>query len=170
MFQKIKRPRAILAVYADGFGLSHAILNNPKALVAWGLKRATGDKNMACLREFVKLLSLVKPDVVVLEDIPHSQKKQRSRIYKLIAAITEAAINQDIPVHFYSRKQIQEAFAGKGAKTKHQISTTIGEVFSKLKSSVPPKRRPWEPEQTAISYFTAISLALTHFHFLPNPD
>jgi len=170
MFQKIRRPRTVLAIHADGFGLSHATFNNPKTILAWGLKRATRDKNMSCLRQFVKLLSLVKPDIVVLEDIPHSQKKQRSRVYTLISAMTEVAIERDCPVRFYSRKQIQEAFALKGASTKHEISSVIGDMFPKLKSAVPPKRKPWEPEPIATSYFTAASLALTHFHFLPRPD
>ncbi len=122
---------------------------------------------MACLREFVKLLNLVKPDVVVIEDIPHSQKKQRSRVYTLIAAMTETAIDQGFPIHFYSRNQIQDAFATKGAKTKHDIATVIGDMFPKLKGDVPSKRKPWEPEKPATSYFTATSLALTHFHFTP---
>lgn len=170
MFQKIKRPRTVLAVYADGFGLSHAVLANPKTLTAWGLKRAAKDKNMSCLREFVKLLSLVKPDVVVLEDIPHSQNRQRSRVYKLITAMTETAIEQNFPIHFYSRKQIKEAFADKGVETKHQIATKIGDMFPKLQPDVPAKRKPWEPEKPEISYFTAVSLALTHLHFLPLSD
>ncbi len=170
MFQKIRRPRTVLAVYADGFGLSHAVLTNPKALTAWGLKRATKDKNMTCLREFVKLLSLVKPDVVVLEDIPQSQKKKRARVYELISAMTGTAIDQGHPIHFYSRKQIKEAFADRGVETKHQIATTIGDMFPKLKHEVPTKRMPWESEKPALSYLTAVSLALTHLHFLPHSD
>jgi len=165
MFHKIKRGRTVLAVYPNGHGLGYAVFANPDTLSAWGLKRAASDKNMVCIRKFVRLLNMAKPKEVILEDIPKDQEARRPRVADLIVSIAQIAMAQGCTVHFYSRSQIREAFHTRAAHSKHEIATAIGSVLPQLARLVPPKRKLWETEPLAMSYFSAASLALTHFHF-----
>lgn len=165
MFHHFKRGRTTLAIYPNGYGFGYTVFHNPDTLSAWGVKRASGDKNTVCVRKFIQLLTMVKPADIILEDIPKKQEKRRARVADLIVTMAQMAMAQGCEVHYYSRDRIKEAFETRHAFTKHEIATAIGSMLPKLRSQVPPKRKPWEGEPLALTYFCAASLALTHFHF-----
>jgi len=66
-----------------------------------------------------------------------------------------------MPVRFYSRDQVRQAFAPFGAVTKEAIADVIGKQIPTLARLVPPHRKPWTSEHARMGVFDAAALALT---------
>jgi len=160
--------QSFLAVFPTDCGFGYTRCYDALRFTEWGLERASGDKNTVCVRKFIRLINLHKPTDIILEDIPREQEHERPRTSKLIIALAQISMSQGCTVHFYSRAQIREAFHTHHAFTKHEIATAIGRIVPELQSAVPPKRKVWESDSLAMPFFSAISLALTHFHFEPD--
>ncbi|WP_262692485.1 hypothetical protein [Kordiimonas aestuarii] len=164
MYQHQSTDRITLAIYPNGPGFGFALFRNTDAILAWGVKRAAGDKNKVCVRKFIRLLNKSHPTDIVLEDIPREQEHRRPRVADLIISLAQISMAQGCEVHFYSRAQIREAFQTRHAFTKQEIAEAVGAIIPNLTHLVPPHKKPWEVEHKAMSYFSAASLALTHFH------
>jgi len=163
-----KGDRITLSLYPNDRGFGYAVCRGINTVCYWGTKRSTGDKNKVCARKFVQLLNQYRPKDVVLEDIPKEQEPRRPRVADLIISLAQISMAQGCTVHFYSRAQIRDAFQTHNAFTKQEIAEAIGAIVPELKKQIPPKRRLWETEPMAMAYFSAASLALTHFHFDQN--
>src|SRR5713101_2362978 len=98
VFQQDARVLAIDPYY-QGFGF--AVLEGTGSLIAWGMRKATKDKNARCLTEIAKLISRYRPEVVALEDYAGRRSHQSARVLELIAGIEAlAAKNEILTCHF----------------------------------------------------------------------
>lgn len=159
-----KYGQLVLAVFPTRIGFGFALYKGT-SIQDWGIKWATKDKNKVCVRKFVKLINLYKPEILVLEYIPEEAADHRPRTTELNHALGQIAKAQGIRLFRYSRDEIRKTFEVNGAKTKQKIAEVVGHMTPELQSLVPPPRKIWQPEADAMTYFSAASLALTHFHF-----
>ncbi|MFC3051401.1 hypothetical protein [Kordiimonas pumila] len=158
-----KGPDLLLTVFPTRIGFGYSVHSSADTLLDWGIKWATEDKNKVCTRKFITLINYYKPASLVLEEIPSDVVEARPRVADLIRSLASIAATQNIRVYLYSRDQIREAFNPFGATTKHEIAGKTAEALPILSSLVPPKRKLWDPEPAAMSFFSAASLGLTHY-------
>jgi hypothetical protein len=58
---------------------------------------------------------------------------------------------------------VRPHYAERGAKNKDEIARMIAKRFPELRSSLPPRRKPWMPEDERMATFDAAALALAAF-------
>lgn len=160
------RGQRVLAVYPTRIGFGHALYKND-TLENWGIKWAAKgeEKNKVCVRKFKGLIEQVRPDILILEYIPDEIAERRPRVAELNNALGQIARMHYIKLFRYSRNEIKQAFEKYGITTKQEIAKKIGDMTPELQSLVPPPRKLWDPEPDAMTYFSAVSLILTYFHF-----
>ena len=73
------------------------------------------------------------------------------------AAQEFAAEGQDVPL-----TSVYRAFAGTRAGTKYGIATALVPAFPELMVGLPPKRKPWQTEDSRMSIFDAVALGLAY--------
>ena len=155
----------VLAVDPYYQGFSFAVLEGASSLIAWGMRKATEDKNARCLREIDKLMARYRPEVVALEDYASRRSHRSERVEELIAGIKALAAENGVPTRHFSRAEVREAFAPLGARTKDQIAAATAGRFPELALRLPPPRKFWKPEHYAMSLFDAMAWAWAFFHF-----
>ena len=160
------RGQRVLAAYPTRIGFGYALYKGD-ALEDWGIKWAAKgeEKNKVCVRKFKQLIEGCRPDILILEYIPDELNERRKRVAELINALGQIARINHIKVFRYSRGEIKQTFEQYGITTKQAIAEKIGDMTPELQSLVPPPRKLWDPEPDAMTYFSAVSLILTYFHF-----
>lgn len=145
-----------LAVTPSTRGFGFAVLEGGK-LVDWGVKAVTGDKNPRSLTKVEELLTFYQPTCLVLED-PNSSR-HAPRIRKLHTQLVRLAGKH--PVKVLTRAQVRRAFFAEGHGTNHELAVQLAARFpEELGSRLPPKRRPWQSEDSRMSIFAAVALAV----------
>lgn len=147
--------------FRDGFGF--AVLEGPEQLIDWGVKRVNKTKNPNCLCKIESLIEHYQPNVIVLEDCKGSRRSLR--VQELIRKIMRLASKKKITCRSFSRSKIGKVFSQSSVLTKYQIASIIAEKFPELVPHVPPVRKPWMSEDSRMSIFDAVALALTFCFF-----
>jgi hypothetical protein len=145
----------------DGFGF--AVLEGPEQLIDWGVKRAKQAKNPNCLLKIESLIEHYQPEVIALSDCKDSRRSLR--VQKLIREIMQLSSRKKITCRSFSRSSIGQAFSQSGVLTKYQVATTIAEQLPELVPYMPHVRKPWMSEDSRMSIFDAVALALMFFYF-----
>jgi|ERR1044071_3479004 Holliday junction resolvasome RuvABC endonuclease subunit len=158
----------VLAIdpYTQGFGF--AVLEGPKGLIDYGIKKVRGNKNSACLRKLANLIECYQPAVIVLENTTGRGSRRCLRVQELTQEILRLAFNKRIKAQRFSRVQIGNAFSLSGAFTKHQIASSIAKELPELALRLPPARKLWMHEDERMTIFDAVALAWTFFLRKPN--
>ena len=144
-------------------GLGFALLEGPHRLIDWGVKSARFNKDARCLAKTRELLQHYRPEVVVLEDCAGSRRA--ARVQRLIGRIVRSNKRKKVTTRCFPRTKVKEAFATANGGTKHDIAFAIVERLPELAPHFPPRRRAWMSEDPRMSFFDAIALAMTFFHF-----
>jgi Holliday junction resolvasome RuvABC endonuclease subunit len=154
----------VLALYPNSRGIAFVVFEGAQSLVDWGI-RVTRHKNEQhrCLSALADLFVLYQPAMLILENMASVRARRSRRIRSLNAEIAERALQLHMPVHFYSRDQVRQAFVPFGASTKEAIANEIAEQVPALARLVPPPRKPWTSEHARMGVFDAAALALTFF-------
>jgi len=155
-----KYPR-ILAIspFYDGFGF--ALIEGLNTLADWGIRHVNGDKNASCVAKIKELIVRYQPYVIALEDTSHRSVRRSPRIRALTKKIILLAKKHDVRVMCFSREQVAKAFFPDGHATKYNVAQKVAEKFSdELGFRLPPKRRPWQSEDSRMNIFDAVALAL----------
>jgi hypothetical protein len=157
----------ILAMYPNSRGVGFVVFEGTQSLIDWGL-RVTRHKHeqYRYLSAIGDLFVLYQPAMILLENMAAAGARRSERIRNLNAKIAERALALHMPVRFYSRDQVREAFAPFRAVTKEAIADVIGKQIPELARLVPPPRKPWNSEHARMGVFDAAALALT---FLATP-
>jgi len=161
-----QRGQRVLAVYPTRIGFGFALYKN-ETLEDWGIKwAAKGEaKNKTCVRKFKGLIEQLRPETLILEYIPDEIAERRPRVAELNNALGQIARMSNIKLFRYSRAEIKQAFEKYAITSKQEIAEQIGDMTPELHSLIPPPRKLWDPEPDAMTYFSAVSLVLTYFHF-----
>lgn len=158
----------VLAIYATRRGIAYALFEGPFVLVDWGLNDARRlNKNARCLKSIAKLIEMFHPDAVVVEDCDEPNSRRSNRIRRLNRGIETWTAKWDLATYRYSRGQIRQTFASRGATTKDGIAAAIAADFPELELRRPPERKPWMSEDHRMGLFDAVALALTFFRLFP---
>jgi hypothetical protein len=154
----------ILAMYPNSRGVAFVVFEGTQSLVDWGL-RVTRYKHeqYRYLSAIGDLFVLYQPATLLLENMAAAGARRSERIRHLNAKIAERALALHIPVRFFSRHQVRQAFAPYGVVTKEAIADAIGKQVPALARFVPPPRKPWTSEHARMGIFDAAAMALTFY-------
>ncbi len=156
----------VLSIDPHPRGFGYAVFEGPARLVDWGTKDVRKDKEQVALHKIDRTGPGIpargdrrrglRPREVSAQ--PQSQAAHRKhsrrgpRVRRRRATLPLAAVYR--------------AFAGAGAGTKYGIATALVRAFPELMVRLPPKRKPWQSEDSRMSIFDAVALGLTYFRTL----
>jgi len=152
----------MIAIHPNTAGFGYVILNEKGEILDYGVVSIRPVQNDKCLARIKEIGCYYQPKILILEDSKNSNKSER--IKELIERICDSGKDK-IKIYQYSREQIKDTFDLFGARNKYEISKKISEAYPQLKSKLPDKRKPWEPENYYQGIFDALALVLTH-HYL----
>lgn len=153
----------VLALYPNSRGIAFVVFEGAQSLVDWGIRVTRHkDEQHRYLSAIADLFVLYQPAMLVLENMASVGARRSERIRSLNATIAQHALQLHMPIHFYSRDQVREAFAPFEAVTKEAIANAIGKQVPALERLVPPPRKPWTSEHARMGVFDAAALALTY--------
>lgn len=151
----------MITIYPNTLGFGYVILNEKGEILDYGLTSIRPVQNDKCLTKIKEIVCYYQPHILILEDYKNSIKSQR--IKELIKRISTCT-NDDIKIFQYTREQVKDTFELFGARNKYEISKKISEAYPQLKTKLPNKRKPWEPENYYQGIFDAMALVLTHHY------
>lgn len=149
----------LIAVYPNTTGFGHVILNEKGEILDFGITSIRPVKNEKCLEKIIEVVTYFQPSILILEDYEKSVKSER--VKELIKEISNC-VTKGIKVFKYTRVQVKDTFELFGARNKYEISQKISEIYPELKTKLPNKRKPWEPENYYQGLFDAMALVLTY--------
>jgi Holliday junction resolvasome RuvABC endonuclease subunit len=162
-YEPIPRDR-VLAIDPVSRGFGFVVLEDePLQLVDWGVRNCAKQDEFACAHSLRRMLARYEPTTVVIEDAREARTLRSVALEAFLASVADALAGQSIKVRSYSRREVRKAFTSTGAVTKEQIARVLIQRFPELRGKEPPHRNVWESEDTRMSIFDALSLALTHF-------
>lgn len=166
-----RRHNLVLVIYPQTSGFAFAVFEGWLAPVDWGVRHSHGtEKNARCVKCITSLFNYHSPDVLVLQDTSERGTRRAARIRELNSLIAEVAELFGVAVRSYSRQQVLECFAHRGATTKQMIAETIAKHVPALRLYVPPARKRWANEHSHMGIFDAAALAWAFFHLTGDSD
>ena len=137
------------------------MLEGQETLVDWGVKTVEGDKNAQSLAKVKKLITHYRPGTLVLEDASAKSSRRSPRIRTLARQIVKMAATLKVSTKLFSRDHVMKTFITDGQGTKHLLAEIMAKRFpAQLGLQLPPKRKPWMSEDSRMSIFDAVALAL----------
>ena len=162
--KKAEIHKLALAIDPTSRGFGFALFEGPQTSLDWGVTDIRSQKNVVSFERIKKLISFYQPEVLILEDCSQTESRRCQRIHDLIDNIEKFTQSQKIPVVKYSPSRVQEVFSFFDVRTKHQIAEKICEWLPELSPRIPPKRKPWMPEDPRMAIFDAVALILTYYY------
>lgn len=144
-------------------GFGYAVFEGPARLVDWGTRDIRKDKEQVTLHKIEELVRLYRPTVIVVEDCGHRKSRRNPRVRRLTERILVAAGAFGVEGRSLPLAVVYRAFAGTSAGTKYGIATALVRAFPELMVRLPPKRKPWQSEDSRMSIFDAVALGLAYF-------
>jgi hypothetical protein len=166
MKETLYRQLRVLAIDPHPRGFGYAVFEGPGTLVDWGTKDIRQDKERIALRKIEELVRLYLATVIVVEDCAHRKSRRNPRVRQLAERILAAAREFAVEARAVPLTAVYRTFAGTGAGTKYGIAKALVRAFPELLVRLPPKRKPWQTEDSRMSIFDAVALGLTYFRSL----
>jgi hypothetical protein len=160
------RELRVLAIDPHPRGFGYAVFGGPLCLLDWGTKDVRQDKERVALERIGELVRRYLPTVIVVEDCAHGKSRPNARVRQLTQRILVAARDSAVEGRAVPRAAVYRNFAVTGAGTKYGIATALVRAFPELMVRLPPKRKPWQTEDSRMSIFDAVALGLTYFRSL----
>lgn len=155
-----KTPGVVLAIQPTTVGMGFALLSRPQQLVDWGYCDVRFNRVKRICSKTDRLIEQYQPSVLVLPDRSNARVKgTRSERYH--EALTQLALERDLPITYYAREQIAEAFQ---ASSKDERARLIAKYLPELRPDLPPRRRCFDREHHQMQMFDSVGLALTYFY------
>lgn len=151
----------IMSVYINTIGFGYVVLNNGEIL-DYGIVTVRPVQNDKGFSKVNEIGEYYQPSILILEDYKNSNKSER---VKILTKRIYDNWKDKVKICRYSRQQIKDTFQIFGARNKFEIGRKIVEIYPQLKTKLPDKRKPWEPENYYQGIFDAMTLVLTH-HYL----
>lgn len=158
-----QRARLVLAVSPSVYGFGFALFEGARSPIDWGVRYIKSRAHRENLTKVRSLMNWYDPDVLVIEDEKRSFRRSQ-RIHLLLRDIARLGARDGIEICRLSRRDVAECFGRFGGVKKRDIALTIVQALPDLKGSLPPRRRPWQPEHPRERLFEAVALALTYFY------
>lgn len=158
-------PFLVLGVYPTSRGFGWACFDGPFTLFESGLYTVHKDKNAACLKKVEALLERLAPETLVLEAFDKGSSLRSTRIRRLSLSIVSLAADRGLDLAVFKKTDVQAAFAGVGARTRHEIALAITRHLPALAHRAPKDRKNGDSEDKRLAIFNAAALVLTHYHY-----
>jgi hypothetical protein len=149
----------LIAIYPNTLGFGYVVLDDKGEILDYSMVSIRPVQNKKCLDRIHEMVLYYQPQILILEDYKKSNKSERIR--KLLKNICDYG-QDSFRIFKYSKEQIKNTFEVFGARNKYEISKKIAEAYPQLKTKLPDKRKPWEPENYYQGIFDALALILTH--------
>ena len=157
------RELRILSIDPHPRGFGYAVFEGPARLVDWGTKDIRRDKERMALDKVEELVRLYRPVLIVVEDCVDGRSRRSARVRRLTKRILDGASALGVERRTLPIAAVYRTFAGTGAGTKYGIATALVRAFPELMVRLPPKRKPWQSEDSRMSIFDAVALGLAYF-------
>jgi len=155
-----------LGIHPTARGFGWAVLDGPFSAFDHGLFTTTGrDKNHRCIARLDRLIDEFAPEVLILESFDKESSMRSERIRELCLSIVNLAADRGVSIAVYRRSDVQEAFAGVGARTREEVAAATLRNLPMLDARRPEKPAPGDGEDKRMAIFTAAALVLTWYHF-----
>jgi len=162
MNQKKNEKVRVLAVAPTNRGFGYVVLEGQGEILAFGCKKARGDKkNQQVLVQVGKLADQWLPDVLALQDVHTKESRRAPRIKKLHRQLRQFAQSRTVKVVQFSARQLREIIVNDPKGTRHEMAADIARQFpNELAETLPPKRRACDEEDERMSIFDASALVI----------
>lgn len=155
-------PRRILAIspYYRGFGF--VVVGTDRRLIGYGMKRSgRTDKRERFIQQVTQLMQYYQPTAIVVEDWTAPECRRARWICELLQELRELATHEQIPLQRFSRSEVKATIVPHRKRvTKHQVARVLVSLYPELAHKQPPVRKPWMGEDTRMSLFDALALAV----------
>jgi RNase H-fold protein (predicted Holliday junction resolvase) len=152
----------VLAVDLSTRGFGYAVFEAPQMLVDWGTKDIRQDKERITLQKIGELLRRYEPSVLVVEDCARGAATRTARTARLTEQMLAVARTQGVSGCAVPRAVVYRNFSQVDARTKYEIALALTRKFPALVLRLPPKRKPWQSEDSRMSIFDAAAFGLTY--------
>lgn len=152
----------VLAVDPTAHGFGYALFEGPRRLVDWGTTDIRGNKHAAALKKTEELVRRYQPAVLVVEDCGHARSRRSPRVRLLTGQMLDAARRCGAKGYALPIVASYQQFSKQGAHTKYDIASALAREFPALTLRLPPKRKPWQSEDSRMSIFDAAALGYTY--------
>lgn len=157
MMEKPFKNLRVMAIAPSSRGFGFVIFDGHDVLADFGAKAAQGNKNPSLLAKIEKLITVYKPQLVLLPET--TNRGQRIRL--LAPGIIALAGRKQIKTEVIPTKSLQRSFFGEGRGTKHQIAEIVAKEFpEQLAKHLPPERKDWMSEDRRMDIFNAVALGV----------
>jgi hypothetical protein len=164
------RNARILAISLSSRGFGFAVSEGQETLVDWGVKSVQGDKNRHSLAKIKDLITHYRPDTLLLEDMGGKHSRRSARIQTLGLRTKTLASDLNVQVMLLSQKRIRHSFFRDGGGTRYELAQILVEQFpEELGQRLPPKRKPWQCEDSRMDIFMAVALVVMFRSLRPIP-
>lgn len=159
-----KSATPVLALYPNRFGIGYALFGAGDDLIDCGMGYIQPASNRKAMPRVRHYLSYYKPSILLTRAREPVKKRLGKRLERLTSLIEQEARRQNLEVHHYTRRQIQNVFDLFKANTKYDISKKLVDWFPILKKYQFPKRKRWMNENHQTGVFDAVSLAMVYYY------
>jgi len=148
-----------LAVSLSSRGFGYAVMEGSNSLICHANKEFKQDRNARSLVQIGKLVKLYQPDVLVLQDVNAKGTRRAPRIKELHRQVLALAKRHDLKVVKISQTKLRLTLLGREDGTKQELAELLAKRFpEELAAHLPPKRKPWESEDSRMDIFDAVGL------------
>jgi hypothetical protein len=147
--------------------LGYVVLEGPARLVDWDVTRFIS--GVRYVDRVTRLASFFQPSLVVLRTIEKGGCRDRPSLHKIVRSISRRLHSIGVPIAHISDTKVKRTFRQCAEPTKDEIAKFLAACFPELAWQLPPRRRPWQPEDRRMSVFDAAALGLAYFAVI-DPD
>jgi hypothetical protein len=122
------------------------------------------------VRSLTFLMRLYAPSVVITRSTRRAQDESSTHVSAIFRSIRHEVESRSVRFVVLPRSEVLEFFGERGRHAKHEIAAFVGDHFSQLESSVPRRRKAWEPERYLLVVFDAIATALAFRAMNPHTE
>lgn len=153
----------ILAIDPISRGFGFVVLEEePLQLVDWGIRVCTRRNGATCPRALRRMIVDYEPSIVVIEGEHEVTSLRLRALGDFVSSVADVLDASAVPVRTFSRMEIRQVFSQAGAVTKEQVARVLVSHFPELTTSLPPPRKMWQSEDSRMSIFDALSLAVVY--------
>ena len=154
--------KRIIALDVHSRSYGYVVFEGCDQLLDWGVRSFRKGANAVRVPATEKLGSLFDefaPAVIVLNKrVAHRTRRHAG----LIGSIVRQAEQRGIPTRFFSRRAVNNAFAGHD-RNRHEVASVLATEFPELAARLPRKRRCQDNEDYRMSMFDAVALGVAYF-------
>jgi len=161
LIMRVEDQRRVLAIDPFSRGVGFAVLEGDDALVDWGIRSTGRADNERSARVIHKLITRLRPDVLVFEDWDSDASRRCGRVELLLKRIA-AEEGARVLVRVVAPREIRRIGPRPLAATKYGRASILAERFPEVRAYLPPMRKPWMPEDDRMAIFDALSFAVAY--------